>query len=219
MRGARPEPPGVAALEELDALLARTNRRRPPRWRWLAVGAALALILGGAFVAGRGLGRNPSLIRSPLIGKQVPAFRLPALGGGEIDVASYRGDVVVVNFWASWCVPCREEAPQLQAFAEAWSGQGVTVIGVVFNDSESEAAAFRDRFGLTFPQALDPSGRTAIDFGVFGVPETYVIDRRGTVMAKFLGAVDAATLDEAIGAVEEGQTMSAGNERYRTGPG
>ena len=185
----------------------------------MAVGAALALIVGWAFVAGRSLGRDPTLVRSALIGKQASAFRLPALGGGEIDSAAYGGDVVVVNFWASWCVPCREEAPELEAFAERWSGRGVTLLGVVYNDDAAKAANFRDRFGLTYPQGLDPGGRAAIDFGVFGVPETFVIDRHGTVMAKLLGAVDAATLERVVAAVEDGDTTSISNDRYRTGPG
>lgn len=208
-----------ASDDEVDALLARTGRQRGRRWRWVALGAVLVLIVGWAFVAGRSLGRDPLVVRSALLGKEAPAFRLPGLTGGEIDSASFRGQIVVVNFWASWCVPCIDEAPELQAFAQRWSGRGVNLVGIVYNDKAEGAAKFRDRFGLTFPQAMDPGGRSAIDFGVYGVPETYVIGRDGTVMAKLIGAVDAPTLDQVVAAVGDGRTVTSSNDRYRTQPG
>lgn len=203
--------------DDVDALLERT--RRPRRWRWVAVALALAVVVGWAFVAARSLGRDPRVVESALIGKEAPEFRLPGLGGGEVDSAAYRGEILVVNFWASWCVPCIEEAPQLEAFSRRWGGRGVNLVGIVYNDDEDKAAEFRDRFGLTFRQALDPSGRTAIDFGVFGVPETYVIDADGTVKARMIGAVDAATLERVVSQVEDGRTVSSRNDRYRTQPG
>ena len=212
-------PPTAETSDEVETLLLRRRRRGSRIWRAAAVGAALAVILSGALVAARGLGRDPGLVRSALINKTAPAFRLQALGGGEIDSSTYLGDVVVVNFWASWCVPCREEAPELEAFAQQFSGRDVSVVGVAYNDDSAAAAAFRDRFGLSFPQAVDPTGRTAIDYGVFGVPETFVIDRRGIVMAKLMGAVDAATLTQVVRVAEDGDTMSTSNDRYRTRPG
>ena len=212
-------PPRSSADEEVDELLARHRRPRARRWRWVAVAVGLVLIVGWAFVAGRSLGRDPRAVRSVLIGKEMPAFSLSALGGGEIDSAAYRGEILVVNFWASWCVPCIREAPELEAFSRRWEGRGVNLVGIVYNDTEGPAAEFRDRFGLTFPQGLDPDGRAAIDFGVFGVPETYVIDLDGTVMAKLIGAVDAATLESVVASVEDGRTVSRRNDQYRTEPG
>jgi len=206
------------AADEVDALLARTRGRRF-RWRWVAVGVVVALVVGWAFVAGRSLGRDPRQVRSALLGKPAPTFELPTLDGGTVDSSDWEGDVVVVNFWASWCVPCREEAPELEAFDRRWGDRGVRLVGVVYSDDESEAAAFRDRYRLTYPQALDPGGRTAIDFGVFGVPETYVIAGDGTVMAKLLGAVDAATLERVVASVNDGRTVTEENDRYRTRPG
>ena len=207
-----------ARVDEVDELLARTRNRRF-RWRWVAVAAVVAVVVGWAFVAGRSLGRDPRQVESALLGKPAPAFRLPTLDGGTVDSGDWRGEVVVVNFWASWCVPCREEAPELQAFAERWEGRGVRLVGIVYSDEESEAAAFRDRYRLTYPQAVDPGGRAAIDFGVFGVPETYVIAGDGTVMAKLIGAVDAATLEQVVASVNDGRTVSEQNDRYRTQPG
>ena len=201
---------------EVDALLARQRKSRG--WRWVALALALALVGGWSLVASGSLNRDPGLVRSPLLGKPAPPFRLPVLGGGELDSASLRGDVVVVNFWASWCAPCQEEAPELQAFAERWQGRGVQLIGIVYSDEESSAAAFHDKYGLTYPQAMDPGGRTAIDFGLFGIPETYVISREGIVMAKMMGAVDAAALEDVVASVNEGRTVSKRNERYRRAP-
>ena len=206
-------------VDEVDEFLIGAGRRSRSRWRWMIAGVAVIAIFGWAFVAARSLGRDPTLVRSPLIGKPAPPFSLPRLDGGEVDSSSFEGEVIVVNFWASWCVPCREEAPELQAFAARWAGRGVNVIGIVYNDDADKAREFRDRYGLTYPQALDPGGRSAIDYGVFGVPETYVIATDGTVMAKLLGAVDAATLEQVVDAVGEGRTVSTSNDRYRTGPG
>lgn len=176
------------------------------------------MIVGWALVAGRSLDRDPRVVRSALLGKPSPAFNLPRLDGGTIDSTDMRGDIVVVNFWASWCVPCAEEAPELEAFARRTRDEGVQLVGIVYSDERDKAAEFRDRFHLSYPQAVDPGGRAAIDFGVFGVPETYVIDRDGTVMAKLLGAVDAAYLEQVVEQVEGGDTVSTSNDQYRTGP-
>ena len=210
-------PPSGIDMDEVDALLVRTRRRT--RWQWFAVAVAIAVVAGLAYSAASGFGRDPSLVRSPLLGKLAPAFRLPALDGGDFDSGSWQGQVVVVNFWASWCVPCQQEAPELQAFSQRWAGRGVQMVGIVYNDDTSKAAAFRDRNKLTYPQLLDRGGRTAIDFGVFGVPETYVIGPDGKVMAKLLGAVNASTLENVVASVKSGQTVSTRNDRYRTGPG
>lgn len=198
------------------ARFSRTRRRHPIRWVVLAVGTVL--VLGWATVAARQLGTDPRLIQSPLLGKPAPAFSLPALEGGQVASTDYVGRPYIVNFRASWCVPCRAEAPYLQAFYERWSPQGLGMVGVVYNDTEEKARAFREEFGLTFPQAMDPDGLAALDHGVFGIPETYVVDQRGIVMAKLIGAVSATTLDGVVSQVLQGQTVSSRNDQYRTGP-
>jgi cytochrome c biogenesis protein CcmG/thiol:disulfide interchange protein DsbE len=193
------------------------RRRHPIRWSVLLVGTVL--VLGWAVVAARQLGNDPRLIQSPLLGKPAPAFSLPALEGAQVASTDYAGRLYIVNFWASWCVPCRAEAPHLQAFYERWSPQGVGMVGVVYSDTEENAGAFRDEFGLTYPQAMDPEGRIALDYGVFGVPETYVIDQRGIIMAKMIGAVSATALDQVVSQVLQGEIVSDRNDQYRTAPG
>lgn len=206
--------------DEVEELLARAVGRRRSPWRWILIAVTVVLLGGWALVAARGLQRDSRVVRSPLLGKSAPEFRLPELDGGtDVDSATYRDQILVVNFWASWCIPCREEAPELEAFAKRNAGQGVEMIGIVYNDDKKNASAFRQRFGLTFPQALDPDGRTAIDFGVYGVPETYVIDRDGKVKAKLIGATTAAALEQIVASVEAGQTVSEENDRYRREPG
>ena len=193
----------------------RTGRRR---WvTWSVAAAALGALFVWAIITGSRLGQNPALIESPLIGNPAPEFTLPALGGGgEVSTADYDGDILVVNFWASWCVPCRAEAPHLQSFYERWSSQGVGMVGIVYQDSEAAAMEFRDEFGLTFPQVMDPDGTAAIDFGVFGIPETFVIDEDGVVMAKLIGAVGPQTLDAVLAQIRAGNPVTEANDQYQS---
>jgi cytochrome c biogenesis protein CcmG/thiol:disulfide interchange protein DsbE len=98
--------------------------------------------------------------------------------------------VVVVNFWASWCIPaCYDEAPSLERAWRAYRDRGVVLIGVNIQDKEEPARRFLTQFGHTFPNAPDPSGRVSVDYGVYGVPETFFIDRKGQVRFKQVGAV------------------------------
>jgi len=124
---------------------------------------------------------------------------LPRIGApGETTLASLRGKVVVLNIWASWCPPCREESPLLERTWRRIGKQGATVLGVTWNDTERDAQTFIDRSGLTYPQARDVDGSFAKSYGTKGLPETFVIDRSGRISSMRRGAVDAAFLDKAL---------------------
>ena len=157
----------------------------------LIVGIAITLALVAVLFVG--LGKDPSEIKTPLIGKPAPPFKLKAVGNGQtIDVGSLRGKPVVINFWATWCVPCYQEHPVLVENARLIPG--VQFVGVVFNDTEDKINAFLRERGSSYPTLLDEQGKTAIEYGVGGVPETYFLDRNGVIVAKFTGPMTTEIL-------------------------
>jgi len=157
----------------------------------LIVGIAITLALVAVLFLG--LGKDPSVIDSPLVGRPAPPFNLKALDGGTFDIAKLRGKPVVVNFWATWCVPCYQEHPVLVENARI-IGPDVQFLGVVFNDSEDKINAFLRQRGSAYPTLLDEQGKTAIEYGVGGVPETFFIDRKGVIVAKFVGPMTTEIL-------------------------
>jgi cytochrome c biogenesis protein CcmG, thiol:disulfide interchange protein DsbE len=131
--------------------------------------------------------------------RQAPELELPRLSGkGAESLADYRGRVVVLNFWASWCEPCREESPLLQRWHERIEDRGATVLGVDAFDEIGRARAFVDEYGLTYPMLRDGEGSTRESFGILGFPETFVIDRQGRIAAVERGPVDAEFMRERV---------------------
>ena len=122
-------------------------------------------------------------------------FSLPALDGGAIRLADTRGKVVVLNFWASWCIPCTEEMPEIESFYEAHSGGDVVVIGVNVGETAEVAGAFAKKVGVTFPIALDQDTAVATRYGMRGLPMTILIDRLGLIHWTHLGQVTRAELE------------------------
>lgn len=163
--------------------------------RVVIVVALVALVV----VLANGFRRDPRDIRTGSIGQPAPAFDLERLDApGRVRLADLSGNVVVVNYFASWCVPCKEEAPHLVRAWERYRTSGVVFVGIVYQDSPEAAREFHDRMGQTWPIALDDNGRTAIAFGVFGIPETFFIGPDGVVAGRHIGAIDEATLIRAI---------------------
>ena len=135
---------------------------------------------------------------SPLIGHPAPDFTLAALSARPapaIHLASFKGEPVMLNFWASWCDPCKHEAPLLEATWQRVRGQGVVFIGIDFEDSQSNGLSFLQTYGITYRNVIDASGSVAINYGVTGVPETVFIDRHGVIVRKVIGELTEQTLD------------------------
>lgn len=131
--------------------------------------------------------------------RPAPDFRLPALdGSGEIAMSDFRGDVVVLNFWATWCGPCRREAPGLQSTWDAYRDGGVRFLGVNYRDDRAAARAYEREFGITYPSVFDPAGELAFSYELVGLPTTFIIDREGRIVYRFVGYIDAAILRDAL---------------------
>jgi cytochrome c biogenesis protein CcmG, thiol:disulfide interchange protein DsbE len=153
-----------------------------------------------------GMGRDPRAIPSPLPGKPAPEFALPVFRvpdsssgkalapgiqvGDTIRLAQHRGEVVVVNFWASWCLACRDEHRVLSDVATSYAGTNVKFFGVLYQDIPDNGRRWiTEMGGQAYPALDDPGSRTAIDYGLYGVPETFFIDRTGRVAYKYVGPV------------------------------
>ncbi len=155
-------------------------------WKWLLPLSALPVLALLAY----GFRVNPRDIPSPLVGRPAAAFTLTAFDGAPVSLESLRGKVAVVNFWASWCHPaCYEEAPVLERGWRAYRDRGVVVVGLAIQDQPEAAQKFIRDFRLTFPNARDVTGKVSVDYGVYGVPETFFVSRDGHIRRKHVGAV------------------------------
>lgn len=133
------------------------------------------------------------------VGEAVPTAPLPSLeGGGSESLADYRGRWVLVNFWASWCVPCREEAPALERFQQQYGGPKFTVLGIDSRDLSSDGRGFVEEYGLSYPQLRDGDGDAADEYGTTGVPENFLIDPRGKVRLLVRGPISDEYLQEEV---------------------
>jgi cytochrome c biogenesis protein CcmG, thiol:disulfide interchange protein DsbE len=141
-----------------------------------------------------------------MAGQIAPAFELRNLQGGTVSLASLKGKAVVVNFWASWCPPCRDEAPILNQAALKYSQQGVIILGIVYNDTAEAARTFQQEYKLGFPILLDnESGkRAAIDYGLISVPETFFVDSTGKIRFRHIGPVTTEMMDKQISELLKG---------------
>jgi cytochrome c biogenesis protein CcmG/thiol:disulfide interchange protein DsbE len=155
-------------------------------WRWL-IPLATIPVLG---LLAYGFRVDPRAVPSPLIGRPATPFTLATLEGMSLSLESARGKVVVLNFWASWCYPaCYEEAPLLERSWQAYRDRGLAVIGVDIQDRPEAGTKFVRDFSLSFPNVRDPAGKVSVEYGVYGVPETFFIDRSGRIRAKHVGAL------------------------------
>ena len=171
------------------------QRRRRRVWNAVALTAGLLVLMAaGLAMWGPGHGAVVQSARRPIPGQAAPDFTLTLLDGSTITLSGLRGQVVVVNFWASWCPPCEEETPDLQAVWEEYQGRGVAFVGIAYKDDEPMVRDFIARYGVTYLIGLDLTGDLAARYGLTGVPETFVVGPDGRVAAFYIGPVTAEQL-------------------------
>ena len=164
--------------------------------RWLAFSPLIVLVALAVLFAGYALKRDPHVQPSAMVGKPMPALELPELSSGrQTQVRTAADGPILVNFFASWCAPCEVEHPQLMAL----KAQGVNVVGIAYKDAPANTQAFLIRLGDPFAQRLvDRDGRAGLEFGVTGVPETYLIGSDGVIIAKHTGPLTADAAEDLL---------------------
>jgi cytochrome c biogenesis protein CcmG/thiol:disulfide interchange protein DsbE len=173
------------------------SRLRPLRWLALPV-----VLVPLAWLLFTGLGTDPRVIPSPLVGKPMPAITGTTLDGGSFSSTALLGKPAIVNFWASYCIPsCVDEHPVLLGLASR-HGSELRMVGVLVNDTPDGARGFLDRYGqVSWPTLLNANSGISIDYGVTGPPETFFVDARGIVVARHVGPLAQAVLDDELAAI------------------
>lgn len=178
---------------------------RPLRWvgyGLVVLTAVLAVVLASRF------GSDPGLVDSPLIGQPAPGFDLEQLdGSGMVALEDLDGEIVVLNFFASWCLECRSEHADLVATADSFADGGVRVVQISYQEDSSTSLRYLEEEGMSEAAIYlaDDRSRTAIAYGVFGIPETFFIDEEGIVVGKIIGEADALTLGSTIDTIKKGE--------------
>jgi cytochrome c biogenesis protein CcmG/thiol:disulfide interchange protein DsbE len=207
----------VLPQQETDDMLSEPtrNRRRGEavsslRRRPLIIFALVSLftigwvsLLGWQLVTPR-TDSTVGAVSSPLIGHQAPDFTLPIVSTSPLPalhLASLRGHVVIINFWASWCDVCKQEAPLLQTTWQQERQQGVILLGVDFDDTPRAGMSFLHQYHITYPNVSDATGSAAINYGVSGVPETYFLSSNGIVVQKVIGALTHDRIQQSLQSV------------------
>lgn len=169
-------------------------------WRRWTLAAVVAMVVGStAVLLGAGLTHDPNRVPAVLEGRAAPDFDLATIDGSQrVHLADLRGQVVVLNFWASWCVACRQEEPVLGDAFQRYRDRGATVVGISFQDSATDASAFVTAHQLPWPLLNDPGSRTGLAYGVTGLPETYFIATDGRVAHKVAGPVTARLVQQEV---------------------
>ncbi|HEY8600641.1 MAG TPA: redoxin domain-containing protein [Thermomicrobiales bacterium] len=181
-------------LRTTEALANTPAPWRQRRWLLLAVIVGAVALLGLLYW---GMVRGPST----QVGKSVPLkgpaqdFSVTTLDGQTLKLSDLRGKVVVLNVWASWCIPCQDEAGELNRSYDLYKGRDVAFVGIAFNDDTDPMRQFVNRYNVAYPVALDPEGRISIGLGITGVPETYLIDPQGNLTQKWVGPITAKQLN------------------------
>ena len=185
---------------------ATTRQTTSSSWpRRVAAALVLVILIGLMVALALGFRRDPHDIKTGTVGKPAPVFELDRLdGSGRLSLAAYQGKVVIINFWASWCIPCKQENPALVRVWERYRTSDVVLIGIVYQDTVEVARDYTARMGNTWPSVVDTDGHTAIAYGVFGIPETFFVGPDGVIAGRHIGPIDEETLINGIEAIRRG---------------
>jgi cytochrome c biogenesis protein CcmG/thiol:disulfide interchange protein DsbE len=169
-------------------------------WRRLII--TLAIISPILWLFAFGFQRDSRYIKSPLLAKPAAPFSVTLFDGRKVALDDFRGKAVFLNFWSSWCPPCREEARDLEAAWQRVKDKNMVFIGVALQDTDKDSRAFLQEFGITYPNGRDQSGKISVDYGTWGIPESFFIDPQGRITYKHVGGIRAAMvtakLEEAL---------------------
>lgn len=187
----------VTDLKDIIDDIDQAEETTRPERKGLSIGSIVLLVglIAVAAVIGFALARQNQA--QPTAGR-APDFTITTFDGDEMTLSELRGNIVIVNFWASWCGPCRDEAPALQAVWEKYRDDGVIILGVAYVDSESGSRAFIEEYSLTYPNGPDVGTRISDDYNIRGVPETFIIDQNGEVAEFIYAQVTEADLSATI---------------------
>lgn len=184
-------------MAEISAGELREATPRTP-WRgrrWLLAAIVLGVVaLLGLLYWGLQRGPNATVGTAATIDRPAPNFTVTTLDGKQLSMSDLRGKTVVLNIWASWCEPCKQEAGELNRAYAQYQGRNVAFVGIAFNDDTDPMRDFVTKYGVPYPVALDPEGKISIDLGITGVPETYIVNPDGQMTQKWIGPITAKQL-------------------------
>ena len=168
-------------------------------WAMVGVMTVVWLFYGGGLESITSMVQPaPAPVSTADIGQETPPLRLPLVGGGEMDLESYRGRVVVLNFWATWCEPCKAEMPVFERAQQQYRDRGLAVLAVDFQERDEEITAFLNQVGATFPSLVDRTGEVSRQWRATGLPTTFLIDRQGIIRDVRVGAFTESMLEERL---------------------
>jgi peroxiredoxin len=184
--------------------LALWPRMESRTWNVVALGVGVVLLFGAGWAMwGMSHGAVSYGGGRPLVGQESPDFRLSLLDGETVSLASLRGKITVINFWATWCPSCVEEMPDLQTVWETYREQGVIFLGIVYQDEAVAVRSALAQYGTTYPVGLDAGDRISTQYGITGIPETFIVDVEGRVAYTHIGPMTAAALSAQLDALLE----------------